>query len=54
MRSILALLIITAGLFSLSGCTSNPNSPGIQAMQPVNACGPAGSSDAEDCGSNRR
>jgi hypothetical protein len=54
MRTVLAVLAITTGLFSLTGCTSNPNSPGIQAMNPVNACGPGGSSDAEDCDSNRR
>jgi hypothetical protein len=54
MRTALAALAIAAGLASLPGCTSNPNAPGIQAMEPVNACGPGGSSDAEDCPSSRR
>jgi hypothetical protein len=54
MRAVLAVLAITTGLFGLAGCTSNPNAPGIEAMNPVNACGPGGSSDPEGCGSNRR
>ncbi|WEK48667.1 MAG: hypothetical protein P0Y66_12640 [Candidatus Kaistia colombiensis] len=54
MRILLAALAISAGLASLAGCTSNPNAPAIKAMEPVNACGPGGSSDAEDCPSGRR
>lgn len=57
MRVLLTALVISTGLVGLSGlagCTSNPNAPGIQAMNPVNACGPGGTSDAEDCPSGRR
>jgi len=55
MRTLLAVLAISAGLASLSGCTSNPNAPAIKAMDdPVNACGPGGSSNVNDCSSSRR
>jgi hypothetical protein len=54
MRVVLAALAVTAGLASLSGCTSNPNAPAIEAMQPVNACGPGGTSNVNDCPSPRR
>jgi len=51
MRTLLAVLALSAGL---AGCTSNPNSPAIKAFEPVNACGPGGTSDAADCPSSRR
>lgn len=54
MRTLLTVLAVTTSLAGFAGCTSNPNAPGIQAMEPVNACGPGGSSDAEDCPSGRR
>ncbi|MBN8904719.1 MAG: hypothetical protein J0H57_27195 [Rhodospirillales bacterium] len=56
MRTLLAVLALSAGhagLSSLSACTTNPNSPAIKAMDdPVNACGPGGTSG--DCSSGRR
>ncbi|WP_018184352.1 hypothetical protein [Kaistia granuli] len=57
MRAFLAVLAIStglAGLTGLAGCTTNQNAPAIEAMNPVNACGPGGSSNAEDCPSSRR
>lgn len=54
MRALLAVLAISAGLAGLAGCTTNPNAPAIQAMDPVNACGPGGTSNAADCDSSRR
>lgn len=55
MRTLLAVLAISAGLAGLAGCTSNPNAPAIKAMDdPVNACGPGGSNDINDCSSSRR
>jgi hypothetical protein len=57
MRAFLAVLAISsglAGLTGLAGCTTNQNAPAIEAMNPVNACGPGGSSNAEDCESGRR
>jgi hypothetical protein len=53
MRQLAALLVLY-GLFSLGGCTSDPNSPAIRAMEPVNACGPGGTKDINACSSSRR
>ncbi|BCP53043.1 hypothetical protein K32_16600 [Kaistia sp. 32K] len=53
MRALLLALAIGSSLVPLTGCTSNPNAPGIEAMNPVNACGPGGSANAEDCPSGR-
>lgn len=49
---LLTAVAIAAGSASLSGCTSDPNAPGLQAMEAPNSCGPAGTKDREAC-SNR-
>jgi uncharacterized lipoprotein YajG len=52
MRQLSSILFVLASLFSVGGCTSDPNSPAIKAMQPVNACGPGGTSDINACSSS--
>ena len=53
MRYLTALLVLLS-LLAPSGCTSDPNSPAIRAMEPVNACGTGGTKDITACGSSRR
>jgi hypothetical protein len=53
MRQLSALFVLY-GLLTLSGCTSDPNSAAIRAMEPVNACGPGGTKDITACSSSRR
>lgn len=51
----LVFMALGSLLASASGCTSNPKSATIEAMNdPVNACGTGGSSDPDDCSSGRR
>jgi hypothetical protein len=50
----LAALFVLHSLLTLGGCTSDPNSPAIRAMEPVNACGPGGTRDINACSSSRR
>ncbi|WP_018184351.1 hypothetical protein [Kaistia granuli] len=52
MRQLPATLFVLASLLSVGGCTSDPNSPAIKAMQPVNACGPGGTPDINACSSS--
>jgi uncharacterized lipoprotein YajG len=54
MRQSSAILFLLVSLFGLGGCTSDPNSPAIKAMQPVNACGPGGTPDINACSSRSR
>jgi hypothetical protein len=50
-----ALITSLSGLSGLVGCTTNPNSAAIQAMDnPANSCGSGGSQNIEDCNSGRR
>ena len=51
MRTLLFFIALAAGLGSLAGCagTSDPYDPAIQAMEPVNACGPSGAADINQC-----
>lgn len=49
-RAVLFVMIVAAGI-GLAGCagTSDPWDPAIQAMTAANSCGPAGSSDVNQC-----
>lgn len=53
MRALLLLSVITLGLGGLTGCTTDPNSPALRAMEPVNACGPGGTQDINQCSNHR-
>ncbi|WP_156911787.1 hypothetical protein [Kaistia adipata] len=50
----LAVLLLLGSVLAPAGCTSDPNSPAIRAMEPVNACGPGGTKDINACSSSRR
>lgn len=52
MRQLSILLVVLSTLVGVGGCTTDPNSPAIKAMQPVNACGPGGTSNINDCSSS--
>lgn len=55
MRVLFLSLALVTSCVGFSGCTTNPNSPAIQAMDnPPNACGSGGSTNIEDCNSGRR
>ncbi|BCP53042.1 hypothetical protein K32_16590 [Kaistia sp. 32K] len=49
-----SVLLVLCTLLGLSGCTTDPNSPAIRAMEPVNACGSGGTQDINACSSNHR
>lgn len=53
MRQLIAVLVVLASVSGLGGCTSDPNAPAIQAMQPVNACGLGGTPDINACSRTR-
>lgn len=52
MRIVMLVLAFAATAGTLAGCgagTSDPWDPAIQAMSGVNACGPGGSDDINQC-----
>jgi Na+-translocating ferredoxin:NAD+ oxidoreductase RNF subunit RnfB len=50
MRLLIIWLTLATAVAGFSGCTSDPNSAAIQAMNnPPNACGPGGSRDIRQC-----
>lgn len=53
MRSLLLVFAVLSVSACLQGCTTDPNSPAIKAMQPVNACGPGGTPDINACSRSR-
>lgn len=53
MRSLLLVFAVLSAGASVQGCTTDPNSPAIKAMEPVNACGPGGTSDINACSRSR-
>ncbi|MDQ0436237.1 Na+-translocating ferredoxin:NAD+ oxidoreductase RNF subunit RnfB [Kaistia dalseonensis] len=54
MRVLMMSIALLAGCAGFAGCTSNPNSAAIQAMDnPPNACGAGGSANIEDCSGRR-
>jgi len=53
MRSLLLVLAVLSASAGLQGCTTDPNSPAIKAMEPVNACGSGGTSDINACSRSR-
>lgn len=53
MRALLIVLSLTSATAGLTACTTDPNSPAIKAMEPVNTCGPGGTQDINQCSGGR-
>lgn len=60
MRTMMIVLALAFGASGLAACTSDgsmtaaeQNAAAIRAFEPVNACGPGGTQDINQCSSNR-
>ncbi|MBN9434223.1 MAG: hypothetical protein J0I45_17465 [Bosea sp.] len=60
MRTMMIILALAFGASGLAACTSasnmteaERNAAAIRAFEPVNACGPGGTQDINQCASNR-